>query len=100
LLGKFHHGGSDEWEVYKQTWPGNVTGRDCMGQAGRNGWVISKVILKMLNAGLNVGAGLNRHGMSLVIGFMNCEPKLRGREFLSRLINYSRKTLQHEVRYF
>lgn len=55
---------------------------------------------RIINSGLTVGAGLNRHDVSRVIVFVNCELKLRGRQFLGRLINYSRKTSHHEVRYF
>lgn len=69
--------------MYTQIWPGNVKEGDSTGQTGRNGWVVSKVILRILNAGLNMGAGLNRHGVNRVIGFMNCERKLRGKEFLA-----------------
>jgi hypothetical protein len=46
MFGKFHHGGLVEWEVYIQIWPGNVKVKYYMGQAGENGWVISKVILR------------------------------------------------------
>jgi hypothetical protein len=47
--------------MYIKIWPGNFNGRDCMGHVGKNGWVISKLMLKIL--GVNVGAGLNRHSM-------------------------------------
>jgi hypothetical protein len=47
-----------------------------------------------------VGAVLNWHGVSRVIVFVNCELKLRDRQFLGRLINFSRKTSHHEVGYF
>lgn len=55
---------------------------------------------QILNAGLNVGAGLDRHYVNSVIVSVNCELKLRGRQFLGRLINFSRKTSHLEVRYF
>jgi len=71
------------------------------GASRQNGWVVSKVILRETKCRPKCGgAGLNRHGVSRVIVFVNCELKLRGRQFLGRLINFSRKTSHHEVRYF
>jgi hypothetical protein len=84
-------------------------GNACTNKTRKRQWEIlhgasrqkmSKVILMIINAGLNVGADLSRHDVCRVIVCMHCEPKLSGGEFLGRLINFSRKASRHEVRYF
>jgi hypothetical protein len=54
-----------------------------MRHVGKDRWVISKSVFKILN--FNVEARLNGHSVSRVAVFMNSQLNVSGMEFLGRL---------------